>query len=88
MIALRRVSNLCMAATRATFLGLLLACNGFQDSVAAALEAHGCFETVCRELQEWTRDAADRTCMCCVAAAASRPAPLDPGPRVLPDLAG
>ena len=40
--------------------GTLLAHNGCQDSVAAALEAHGCFETVRRELREWTCDDADR----------------------------
>ncbi|MCY4520756.1 MAG: transposase, partial [Caldilineaceae bacterium] len=40
--------------------GTLLAHNGCQDSVAAALEAHGCFETLRRELREWTCDDADR----------------------------
>ena len=40
--------------------GTLLAHNGCQDSVAAALELHGCFETVCRELREWTCDDANR----------------------------
>ena len=42
--------------------GLLLACNGCRDSVAAALEAHGRFETVRRELREWTCDDGDRIC--------------------------
>ena len=40
--------------------GTLLAHNGCQASVAAALEMHGCFETVRRELREWTCDDADR----------------------------
>ncbi len=40
--------------------GTLLAHNGCQDSVAAALEAHGRFETVRRELRAWTCDDADR----------------------------
>ncbi len=40
--------------------GTLLAHNGCQDSVAAALELHGCFETVRRELRAWTCDDADR----------------------------
>ena len=40
--------------------GTLLAHNGCQDSVALALEAHGGFETVRRELREWTYDDADR----------------------------
>ena len=40
--------------------GTLLAHNGGQDSLAAALEMHGCFETVRRELREWTCDDADR----------------------------
>ncbi len=39
--------------------GTLLAHNGCQDS-EAALEVHGCFETVRRELREWTCDDADR----------------------------
>ena len=40
--------------------GTLLAHNGCQDAVAAALEAHGRFETVRRDLREWTCDDADR----------------------------
>ena len=40
--------------------GTLPAHNGGQDSLAAALEMHGCFETVRRELREWTCDDADR----------------------------
>ena len=40
--------------------GTILAHNGCQDSAAAVLEAHGCFETVRRELREWTCDDADR----------------------------
>ncbi len=40
--------------------GTLLAHNGCQDAVAAALETHGYFETVRRELREWTCDDADR----------------------------
>ncbi|MYD91544.1 MAG: transposase [Caldilineaceae bacterium SB0662_bin_9] len=40
--------------------GTLLAHNGCQDSVAMALEGHGRFETVRRELREWTCDDADR----------------------------
>ena len=40
--------------------GILLAGNGCQDTVAAALEAHGRFETVRRELREWTYDDSDR----------------------------
>ncbi len=40
--------------------GTLLAHNGCQDSTAVALESHGCFETVRRELREWTCDDADR----------------------------
>ena len=42
--------------------GMLLTGNGGQNSVAAALEAHGGFETVRRELQEWTCDDVDRIC--------------------------
>ncbi len=40
--------------------GTLLAHNGCQDSVAMALEGHGGFETVRRELREWTYDDGDR----------------------------
>ena len=40
--------------------GTLLAHNGCQDAVAAALEAHGGFETLRRELREWTCDDGDR----------------------------
>ena len=40
--------------------GTLPAHNGCQDSVAMALEPHGCFETLRRELREWTNDDADR----------------------------
>ena len=40
--------------------GTLLAHNGCQDSVAVALEPHGCFETVRRALREWTYDDTDR----------------------------
>ena len=40
--------------------GTLLAHNGCQDSAVAALEMHGCYETVRRELREWTCDDADR----------------------------
>ena len=40
--------------------GTLLVHNGCQDAVATALETHDCFETVCRELGEWTCDDADR----------------------------
>ena len=40
--------------------GTILAHNGCQDSVVAALEMHGCHETVRRELREWTCDDADR----------------------------
>ena len=39
--------------------GTLLAHNGCQDSVAMALEGHGGFETMRRELREWTYDDAD-----------------------------
>ena len=39
--------------------GTLLAHNGCQDAVAAALETHGCFETV-RRVREWTCADADR----------------------------
>ena len=40
--------------------GAVLAHNGCQDSTAAALDMHGCFETLRRELREWTCDDADR----------------------------
>ncbi len=40
--------------------GTLLAHNGCQDAVAAALETHGGFETLRRELRAWTCDDADR----------------------------
>ena len=40
--------------------GTLLAHNGCRDSVAMALEAYGGFETLRRELREWTYDDADR----------------------------
>ena len=40
--------------------GTLPAHNGCQDSVALALEGHGGFETVRRELREWTCDDVDR----------------------------
>ena len=40
--------------------GTLLAHNGCQDAVAAALESHGRFETMRRELREWTCDDGDR----------------------------
>ena len=40
--------------------GTILAHNGCQDSMAAALDMHGHHETVRRELREWTCDDADR----------------------------
>ena len=40
--------------------GAVLAHNGCQDSTAVALEMHGHYETVRRELREWTYDDADR----------------------------
>ena len=40
--------------------GAVLAHNGCQDSTAAALDMHGRFETLRRELREWTCDDADR----------------------------
>ncbi len=39
---------------------MLLVHNGCQDAVAADLETHGGFETLRRELREWTSDDADR----------------------------
>ena len=40
--------------------GTILAHNGCLDSTAAAVEMHGRFETLRRELREWTCDDADR----------------------------
>ena len=40
--------------------GAVLAHNGCQDSTAVVLEMHGHYETVRRELREWTYDDADR----------------------------
>ena len=40
--------------------GAILAHNGCQDSTVVALEMHGRYETLRRELREWTYDDADR----------------------------
>ncbi len=54
-----RSKSVCAGAWPCGGKGTLLAHNGCQDSAAAALESHGCFETVRWELREWTCDAAD-----------------------------